>query len=142
MKTIIHFFRVHVSPDKVFEALSTGAGLAGWWSTDVEIEPGVGGQVRFRFVEEFNPVMEIMAEERDRLVAWKCVGGHGKWNDNTFKFEIRAADGEADVMFVHEYARELSDEDYGVYNFNWGYYLSSLKKLCETGAGTPFDANA
>jgi hypothetical protein len=22
--------------------------------------------------------------------------------------------------------------------FNWGYYLNSLKRLCEAGAGTPF----
>ena len=26
----------------------------------------------------------------------------------------------------------------GTYNFNWGYYLQSLKLYCETGMGTPF----
>jgi hypothetical protein len=36
------------------------------------------------------------------------------------------------------YARELSDEVYGIYNFNWGYYLNSLKLFCEKGAGVPF----
>ena len=40
--------------------------------------------------------------------------------------------------FRQEYAQELSDETYGTYNFNWGYYLNSLKLLCETGTGTPF----
>ena len=42
------------------------------------------------------------------------------------------------LQFVQEYAQELSDETYGTYNFNWGYYLNSLKLLCETGEGTPF----
>ncbi len=41
-------------------------------------------------------------------------------------------------MFAQDYARELSDEVYGTYNFNWGYYLNSLKQFCETGTGTPF----
>ena len=41
-------------------------------------------------------------------------------------------------MFSQDYARELSDEVYGIYNFNWGYYLNSLKLLCEKGSGVPF----
>ncbi|MBT8400696.1 MAG: SRPBCC domain-containing protein [Rhodothermia bacterium] len=139
MKTIIHFFRIHAAPEEVFQALTTSEGLAGWWSRDVRAERGVGGLVRFRFLEGFNPVMEVTAEEKDRMLGWKCVDGHDKWRDNTFSFGIRPADDEADLMFVQEYAKELSDEDYGTYNFNWGFYLGSLKKLCETGEGTPFE---
>ena len=41
------------------------------------------------------------------------------------------------LFFRQEYAQELSDEEYGRYNFNWGYCLHSLKRLCETGEGTP-----
>ena len=138
MKTIMHFFRVHAPTARVYEALTTGEGLAGWWSRDVAAERGVGARVRFRFLEGFNPVMEITRAEQGRHVGWKCVDGHDKWKDNTFDFEIRPNGDEADLMFVQEYARELSDEDYGQYNFNWGYYLGSLKKFCETGEGTPF----
>lgn len=36
----------------------------------------------------------------------------------------------------------LSDDGYGVYNFNWGYYLESLRLLCATGSGKPFEATA
>jgi hypothetical protein len=36
-----------------------------------------------------------------------------------------------------EYARELDDVNYGIYNYNWAYYLESLRKLCETGKGEP-----
>lgn len=139
MKTIMHFFRIHASPDKVFEALTTSEGLAGWWSRDVREAQGVGGLVRFRFLEGFNPVMEVTRQEQGRSVAWKCIDGHDKWWDNTFSFDIRPNDDESDLMFIQEYAIGLSDEDYGQYNFNWGYYLGSLKKLCETGTGTPFE---
>jgi len=138
MKKIIHFVHVKAPPQEVYRALTTRDGLAGWWSTNVRVEPGVGGIVDFRFIEVFNPDMEVTRLDENRRVEWKCVGGHDEWRDNTFSFELRDQDGETGLMFVQVYAQELSDEVYGTYNFNWGYYLGSLKKLCETGQGTPF----
>lgn len=138
MKKIIHFLHVKAAPASVFGALTTRNGLSGWWSTQVELEPGVGGIIDFRFLEEFNPDMEVTDLDPNRLVRWKCVGGHENWLDNTFSFELRPSDGATDLLFVQLYSTELSDEVYGNYNFNWGYYLGSLKQFCETGDGTPF----
>lgn len=140
MKKIIHFVNIKASPEKVFRALTTEEGLAGWWSTNVKVQPGVGGVIDFRFVEDFNPDMQVTRLDQDQRVEWKCVGGHENWRDNTFSFELRPSAGATGLMFVQVYAQELSDEVYGTYNFNWGYYLGSLKKLCETGSGTPYRA--
>ncbi len=79
------------------------------------------------------------ALEPARLVRWTCVDGHPNWQDNTFSFALKEKAGETQLHFVQEYAQELSDETYGIYNFNWGYYLNSLKRLCETGTGAPFE---
>lgn len=35
---------------------------------------------------------------------------------------------------------ELDDDEYGIYNYNWGYYLQSLYELLTTGEGKPFEA--
>ncbi len=139
MKTILHFFRVHAEPSVVYRALTTDEGLSNWWTRRVQAEQQVGGHVRFHFLEGFNPVMQITALDEAAGVGWKCVDGHDKWADNTFRFDLRAVDGETDLTFVQEYAVELSDEDYGQYNFNWGYYLNSLKRYCEAGEGAPFN---
>lgn len=32
----------------------------------------------------------------------------------------------------------LDDYSYGTYNFNWGYYMESLRMLLEEGSGKPF----
>lgn len=142
MKTILHTVDVNSSPEKVHEALATERGLANWWSRHVRADIRVGGLVEFKFIPVFNPVMQITALEKPRLVAWKCVGGHEPWTDNTFQFTLGTRDAGTILFFRHEYAVELSDEEYGRYNFNWGYYLNSLKKLCETASGTPFDPEA
>jgi hypothetical protein len=51
-------------------------------------------------------------------------------------------DGRTRLRFWQEYAVELADDYYGVYNFNWGYYLESLRLLCTTGTGKPFPAGS
>ena len=141
MKKILHAVNVQATPGAIYEAIATERGLAGWWSTQVKADIQVGGIVDFTFVDDFNPDMEITALEKPRLVAWKCVGGHEPWADNTFRFQIEPRDEACMLLFEQEYARELSDEQYGIYNFNWGYYLNSLKLLCEKDVGAPFDAS-
>ena len=138
MKQIIHAVHIHASPSVVFTALTTAKGLRGWWTREVDAEERQGGIIRFTFGGDFNPQMEQISLETDRTVRWRCVDGHANWQDNTFTFALTDRDGETLLMFKQDYARELTDEVYGDYNFNWGYYLSSLKQLCETGAGTPF----
>ena len=143
MKTIIHAVHIHASPATVYDALTTAKGLSGWWTQGgVRIDEVPGGTIHFTFHGDFGPQMKPTRLEPGRLVQWTCVGGHANWQDNTFTFGLEARNAETMVKFVQEYAQELSDEVYGIYNFNWGYYLNSLKQLCEKGAGTPFQPPA
>jgi uncharacterized protein YndB with AHSA1/START domain len=138
MKTIHHVFDTAAPRDKVFAALTTTEGLSGWWTTIVKAEAAVGAVVQFTFAGDFNPAMQVTALEPPALVCWECVGGHEPWAQNTFRFELEGKAGGTIVRFWQHYARELSDDAYGTYNFNWGYYLESLRVLSETGAGKPF----
>lgn len=135
MKTIIHTLQIHAAPGAVYDALTTERGLGGWWTTTVRID---GDVIRFTFHGDFHPEMKQTRLEPGQAVEWRCVGGHANWRDNTFRFRLRGDGRETQLHFVQEYARELSDETYGTYNFNWGYYLNSLKQLAESGAGLPF----
>ncbi len=139
MKEIIHALHVHAPPADVYGALTTEEGVTGWWTTEASLEEGEGGVIAFTFHGDFHPRMEQTALEPGRLVKWRCVGGHENWADNAFSFALEESDGETRLTFRQHYARELPDQVYGTYNYNWGYYLGSLKKLCETGEGTPFE---
>jgi uncharacterized protein YndB with AHSA1/START domain len=141
MRTILHVVDIDAAPAVVHRAVATAAGLAGWWTTSVTAHEEVGGIVDFTFAEGFNPDMEITELETPSLVAWRCVGGHEPWTDNTFRFAIDDLGGGSRLTFTQHYARELDDVAYGIYNFNWGYYLESLKELVETGTGRPFPAS-
>ncbi len=141
MKTILHVVDIDARPPAAFAALTLPEGLSSWWSTEVEAKPEVGSVVDWTFIGDFNPDMEITRLEPDRVVEWRCIDGHDPWKDNTFRFELVALDdARTRLRFQQEYARELGDDDYGTYNFNWGYYLQSFKEYLETGTGRPFRA--
>ena len=142
MKTIIHVTYVHVPRERAFEALTTIAGLAGWWTTKVDGDAGPNGLIDFTFGGDFNPDMRVTAFEAPSMVEWRCVGGVEQWTDNKFQFELEEGNQAALVRFRQDYATELSDDDYGIYNYNWGYYLASLCAYLETGHGKPFQAGS
>jgi len=102
--------------------------------------PKVGAVIRFTFRGDFNPAMEITAVTPEAELVWKCVAGHENWADSTFRFQLEPLpENRTRLRFWQYYAVELADDYYGTYNFNWGYYLESLVKFCETGTGVPFE---
>jgi uncharacterized protein YndB with AHSA1/START domain len=127
----------------VWAALTEHGQMAGWWSTLVDApDANVGTKVRWTFAGDFNPVMETIAVDAPRELVWQCVDGHQPWQDSTFRFRLEALeDGRTRLRFWQDYAVELADDYYGVYNFNWGYYLESLRLLCTSGSGKPFQAD-
>ena len=142
MKTIHHLVDIDAPPATVWAALTEQERMAGWWSTKVDAPPAaVGVQVHWTFAGDFNPVMETIAIDDGHSVAWRCVSGHQPWQDSTFRFELAPyEDGRTRLRFWQDYAVELADDYYGTYNFNWGYYLESLRLLCSTDTGKPFPA--
>ncbi len=138
MKTIIHVVDLTAPREQVYAALTTQKGLAGWWTTVAKAEERIGGVIEFTFNAKFGPRMKIVQLQPPSLVVWECVGGPEPWIGNTFHFEIAAQDQGSRLRFRQDYSPELSDDQYGIYNYNWGYYLESLRLYCETGAGKPY----
>jgi Activator of Hsp90 ATPase homolog 1-like protein len=98
-----------------------------------------GDLIRFTFEDPFHPVMRVTEQEPPRRVAWSFESGHEPWTGSTFIFNLEERDGATTVLFRMAYGRELPDEQYGVYNFNWAYYLDSLRLLVTEGKGKPFE---
>jgi uncharacterized protein YndB with AHSA1/START domain len=70
---ILRTILVRVEPEKVYDALTTAAGLDGWFTKGATVDPRPGGEIRFRWVkwgpesittEDGGPVLEAMRPER------------------------------------------------------------------------------
>jgi uncharacterized protein YndB with AHSA1/START domain len=135
MVDILHRIGVTASPDRVYAALTTLDGLAGWWTEDVTGDGDVGGVLRFRFAPGgFD--MKVLETRPTTLVRWEVVDGPDEWIGTQVRFEVKPEDGFTIVLFRHEGWKEPVEFMYHC-STKWATFLMSLKKLAETGKGEP-----
>ena len=74
MKQILHSVHIHASPSAVYRALTTEAGVTGWWTRKAQVEERQGGIIRFTFAGDFHPQMKQTKLDPNRRVEWVCCG--------------------------------------------------------------------
>lgn len=136
-------FAVEVDADaeSVYGAISTEAGEAAFWTSDLDLEPVIGSIARFGFPGA--PVdlrMRIDALEPGRLVRWTCLGDFPYWDGTTVTWELSAATiGATDVLFRHDgWPDDYPELEYAKVSYTWARILGALKAFAETGAIQPF----
>jgi len=136
MVDILHRVGVTTSsPAKVYGALSTIDGLAGWWTDDTTGSSEVGGVIQFRFPPGgFD--MEVTELVPDKRVSWKVVDGPDEWIGTTVDFDLRQDGDFTIVLFKHEGWKEPVEFMHHC-STKWATYLMSMKQLVETGEGAP-----
>lgn len=60
---------------RLYLALTTQAGLQGWWTENCRIGDGVGEHSAFHFGDT-RKIMRIAALQADREVRWTCTDSH------------------------------------------------------------------
>lgn len=141
MADIIHRVGIKAGPDKVFRALSTIDGLAGWWTTDTSGVADQGKTIEFQFRDPDGTIIggcevEVVKLEPFKGVRWKCVKGPEEWIGTDITFELKQENAFTIVLFGHRNWKE-SVEFTAHCSTKWGVFLMSLKDLIETGKGRP-----
>jgi len=134
----MHTVLIDADADKIYEALSTSRGLAGFWTADSQAEPKVGTIARFGF---HGPQLEVRVDELKpgTFVKWSAAGGFDEWKGTTITWEIVKKDGGNEVRFNHAgWPKELPPADLATVNYSWGRIVGRLKKYAETGKPAPF----
>jgi uncharacterized protein YndB with AHSA1/START domain len=140
MFDILHRVGIKATPDKVYTALATPPGLAGWWTVDTSGADKPGGMLNFRFSADGREIgafdMKILELHPDTSVVWQVVRGPEEWVGTKIRFDLRQENGFTIVLFRHEGWKEPVEMMYHC-NTKWATFLLSLKSLVETGQGQP-----
>jgi uncharacterized protein YndB with AHSA1/START domain len=137
MPNIVHRIGIDgAKKEALFDAISTRAGLASWWTTKVEGESTAGGSLKFLF-DGGGPEFEVLEIIPDHRVEWRCVMGPKEWIDTHISFQIKEEEGEAVLLFKHGGWREENEFMHHC-STQWAYFLIGLRKLLEGGQATPF----
>ncbi len=141
MVDIVHRVGIKAPASRVYAALSTIDGLAGWWTTATSGRSKVGGTIAFRFQspsgEEIGgfdtEVLELTPEQK---VRWLVKGGPDEWIGTEIAFTLSRQDDHTIVLFGHRGWRE-EVEFMAHCSTKWATFLVSLRDFVETGKGQP-----
>jgi uncharacterized protein YndB with AHSA1/START domain len=136
MPNIVHRIGIQAPPTAVFRALTTQAGLAGWWTRPDAEGAKLGARLWFKF-KMGGPTMEVIDLKRAKCVRWRCVKGPEEWLNTELTFDLTRAGKETVVLFGHRGWREEC-EFMAHCSCKWATFLLSLKSLLEKGRGAPF----
>src|SRR5690349_6938612 len=75
MNNYQHSFVAKASPTDIYAALTTSAGLRGWWTQGYEGETKVGNVIQFRFGDT-RKEMRIEQLDANHSVSWLCTYAH------------------------------------------------------------------
>ena len=140
MVDIVHRIGIRAPASKVYEAVATTRGVAGWWTRDTTGPAKVGGKVNVRFGKDGQEIgqmdFEMTRLEPDREVRWRMLAGPPEWVGTDVTFEL-AQDGDMTILiFGHRNWKEPV-EFMAHCSMKWAVFLLSLRELVETGRGKP-----
>jgi uncharacterized protein YndB with AHSA1/START domain len=141
MADILHLVGVQADRKRVFEALSQQADLQGWWSQFTEAEARVGAVNRVSFyggMVVFELTVEILTPG-ERIV-WAVTGAPPDWMGTKITWTLSDGEGPAAGQTMIHFAQtgfESMEGNFASVNYNWGWYLTSLKFYLEQGEGMP-----
>jgi uncharacterized protein YndB with AHSA1/START domain len=141
MVDIIHRIGIQSPVSRVYTALSTIDGLAGWWTRDTTGISELGRTIEFRFVSPSGKQlgamgMQVTTLDQDRRVQWRCTSGPKEWIDTDVVFDLHQDGEQTLVLFGHKNWREAV-EFTAHCSMKWATFLLSLRELVETGKGKP-----
>jgi uncharacterized protein YndB with AHSA1/START domain len=141
MVDIIHRVGIKAPVSKVYAALSTVEGVAGWWTKDTTGVSKPSGHIEVRFLspsgKEIGSMnMEVMALDPSKKVHWRFTSGPAEWVGTDVIFNLSQDGDYTIVLFGHKNWREAG-EFTSHCSMKWATFLLSLKDLVETGKGKP-----
>lgn len=138
---IVHRIGVKAPASKVYDALSTIDGLAGWWTERTTGSSKVGGNVAFMFhtpdgQEIGGFTMDVLELAPEQRVRWRVKDGPPEWVGTEVEFQLSRQDDHTIVMFAHRQWRE--EVEFTAHcSTKWATFLLSLRDFAEQGRGHP-----
>ena len=136
MYTIENTIEIAAPASKILAALTTEAGLRGWFAESATFD---GTHATFTFARpEITRSVSFSVDRCDaRGIVMSCTAEHNnpEWRGTTLAMSVESNR----VRLVHA-GYPAKDECYERCVQGWAYFMPSLKAYVETGRGTPFPA--
>lgn len=139
MADIVHDFPIRATPKRVFEAVSTPAGLDAWWTLRSSGEPSEGSEYELGFGPEYDWRARVLRSRPNAEFELEIVKADADWLGTRVGFRIEEKDAATWVRFSHSGWPGLN-EHYRVSCYCWAMYLRILRRHVEHGEFVPYES--
>jgi activator of HSP90 ATPase len=134
MADVLHQTGIKASAEAIYEVLTKEDGLKSWWSQHSSIDGSLASVSFYNGMVTFKlRVAETKANEK---VVWAVEGGPPDWSNTTITWTISEQDGQTILHLAHR-GFPSTEGNFANVNYNWGWYVTSIKFLLEKGEGMP-----
>jgi uncharacterized protein YndB with AHSA1/START domain len=131
--------RVKASPEAVFDALTSLAGLAAWWNPATG-SGDAGGELRFIMNAPEPLVIHVDEATRATSVRWTVTDCPflPDWEGTKPTFTINRVDHNTTELHFHHHGLNDALDCIDMCTRSWNHYMTSLRDYVEDGIGSPF----
>lgn len=138
MPDILHRLPIGAPAARVFDALTTPAGLNEWWTLESDGVAEPGATYRLDFGPGYRWTATIAAVDPPRWIEWEMTGADVDWTGTRVGARLTERDGRTLVDFYHAGWRH-ANEHYRTSSCCWAQYLRILRRFLEHGERVPYD---
>jgi uncharacterized protein YndB with AHSA1/START domain len=138
MPDIFHDFPIAAPLDAVFRAVSTGQGLAHWWTERSSGSPQPGAEYELGFGPQHDWRARVSQCVPFGIFELEFTRADADWLGTRVGFRLSVANGSTQVHFHHLGWPQHSDH-YRTSCYCWAMYLRILKRYLEHGEEVPYD---
>ncbi len=124
--------------DAVFDALTTPAGLTGWWMK-ASGSGLAGGELTFVY-DGGSVVMRVDKTERPSVVRWTVLAASepfGDWEGTTINFDVSPNESGGSRLHFRHTGLTPRLECFDTCSIGWNHGLASLVNYVDSGKGSP-----
>ena len=138
MPDIHHEFPIEATPERVYQAVTTPAGLDAWWTLSSSGEPRVGAEYALCFGPSYDWRARVSKAETPAAFELELVRADPEWQGPRVGFLLTPRDHATTVRFYHT-GWPAANEHWRVSSFCWAMYLRILRRHLEHGEVVPYD---
>jgi uncharacterized protein YndB with AHSA1/START domain len=137
MPDIFHSFPISASSEKVFEGISTSAGLDHWWTKHSEGRQESGAVYTLDFGPGYIWKAVVTKFQLNKSFELQMTEADADWLGTKVGFSLNQKNNFTEVSFYHTGWPE-NNEHFRTSNYCWAMYLRILKRFIEYGELVPY----